>query len=199
MISVGEIPDTHVLPFETMTHTPDREIDWFQRRSDLNHNRLKNQFLMALANVLSVLDHEVDGNGFEERFCTKILPKWTQLNDEIRDLVHCVEEETAPSRWMAGWKRVRENKVDYEWLGELVDELWKTRHGIDALKKESVKSLDHAQVVYEQLTGLLHEGRFFPNSPEQTEKFKQAVIEFHDTCEEVSCCLSRFPTEAQSW
>lgn len=199
MISAEEILPTYVPPFDSMTQISDSEIDWFQRRSDLNHNRLKNQFLMALANVLSVLDHEVDGNGFEERFCTKVLPKWAQLNDEIRNLVHCVEEETAPSRWMAGWKRLRENKVDYEWLGELVDELWKTRHGIVALRQETVKCLDHTQAVYDQLIRLLQDGRFFPKSPEQIKQFKQAVIDFHDACEEVSDCLSRFPSEAQAW
>jgi hypothetical protein len=69
---------------------------WQRRRSELNHDWLKNRYLPALAKWINILDDYVEDYGFEKDFLELTLPQWEEHRLLVIALIESFEIEMSP-------------------------------------------------------------------------------------------------------
>ena len=69
---------------------------WQKRRSEFNHDWLKNRFIPALAKWLNLLDDRIEDLSFEHTFVETVLPQWEDHREEALALPRDFEQEMSP-------------------------------------------------------------------------------------------------------
>src|SRR4051812_27557431 len=111
--------------------------EWQERRSEFNHDWLKNQFLNRLNAFLERLR---SGNPDLEkllRFVLEDLPEWKSHEPEARWLIESVVREMSPRLFFDQSPLVRCDVGTKGWLPEIVHEIWLSRYPIRALQEQA--------------------------------------------------------------
>ena len=131
--------------------------EWQERRSEFNHDWLKNQFLNRLNAFLERLQDAKPDTERLVRFINDDLPKWEQHEPEARWLVNSVEKEMSPMRF---FKQAPLNRCDEEtkrWLPGVSHEIWLDRYPVRRLQ--------------------IHVRSLLARTSEQYQKVQKAVME----------------------
>ncbi len=169
---------------------------WQRRRSELNHDRLKNQFLPALAKWLNLLDDRLEDPAFERSFVRSVLPQWWRLRDEAVALADSCEAEMSPRRLVEAGPLRRAAAPTRAWLGPLAHALWLARYAVrgraDAVRDRAAA----AQAAYARLEEGLHEHA--PRcSAAGLRPLRPRFAEFRDRCRELARAIEAFPSEVK--
>jgi hypothetical protein len=167
---------------------------WQKDRADLNHDWLRNRFIVGLGNWLRILEGSVSDPDFEEGFLVDWLPEWERNQGNILCLIQRFEREMSPAVLfeMEPLSRVR---VEVRESGKrIVDSLWRLRYPIREWQSEAFERLAEANRLYAELGYVLSlkENRSsVADCRDLVEGFKQ----FRQACHELSEALSNFPHE----
>ncbi len=168
---------------------------WQKRRSDFNHDWLKNRYIPALAKWLNLLDDLIEDAASEAVFVTTVLSQWEDRRDEALALSRDFEVKMSPARLFdsVDWLRRR---GDEEWLRELVHELWLTRYPVRQWMADASANAVRADAAYQRLQAGLRECKEI-RSAVVLRHLRPQFAEFRDCCQSVAQAVGRFSSEVR--
>lgn len=172
---------------------------WQARRSQFNHDWLKNQYLTALDKFLNILDDRIEDDEAEANFIARILPLWRCKSGEVKSLIEDFEREMSPATLFAHPPLANLDAETREWLSDLTHELWLVRYAVrQKLVVEAFLTVKDADIAYESLCCALSE---YTDSitPSHTaaamRSFRPLFGQFRQGCFQVAQAIERFPSE----
>ncbi len=166
--------------------------EWQLRRSELNHQWLKNEFTRHLrAFVTRLLTPEADERRIAE-FAREDWPKFAAKREQIIDLLGSAEEALSPQRVFDQPPISRCPPETCAWLSRVVHSLWLARTPVRQQIHEAETELDSANLRYAELDLLVRNVDF--------ERLRSAVdsfVAFEEDVKRLSACLSRLPRGVQ--
>lgn len=175
-----------------MTH---RGIDssWQRRRSEFNHQWLKNRVLSALDATANVLRGAIEGDE-AMLLCDVVfvdLREWPRRHIEVARLLEDLEESMSPKVLFShppfdAWE------VDLRFpCEELVHEIWLHRYSISRLRDRAVEAVDRADDTYRALAAVVRApGRAF--DPEASRRlFCELTTQFRVVAASIDALPSR--------
>ena len=175
---------------------------WQSRRSQFNHDWLKNQYLTALDNFLNILDQRIEGDDESEAdFIARVLPTWQHKSVEVRSLIEGFEREMSPVTFFDLLPLVNFDAETREWLGDLTHELWLIRYAVRRqLVAQASLSVENADAAYESLCRALSK---YKNSDKRAPSYNAVEIrlfrplfgKFRQACFNVAQAIEQFPSE----
>ena len=162
---------------------------WQRRRSEFNHDWLKNRFLPALAKAVNVLDSVVEDELFEKEFPHFLSLQWCLHRGEAFTLAHNFRNEMSPAALL---NQEHFFSTSGEWLPELVDALWLSRNPVQMWIDETVNCAMAADAAYLKL-----EERFAENCNATLQVLKghePLLLQFQTSCQELAKAIERFPS-----
>ncbi len=161
--------------------------EWQRRRSQFNHDWLKNVYLPALAKWQRILDGDVEDEAFVPMFASELLPKWSEHVADVTALLSSYEACMSPRTLLSLAPLNHCPPADVGWLGGLVHALWLSRCRVEERVAIVHRSLT---LVCEAFAGLLLEspeadrptGRFLGASanPGAFQKFRAACTDLSE-------------------
>jgi hypothetical protein len=165
---------------------------WQKRRSDFNHDWLKNRYLPALAKWINILDESVEDPVFEKGFLTSVLPQWAKYGPEARPLAECFDIEMSPSILASSAPLVRHTESSRQWLSTLVHALWLSRYPIMRWKSDVIACVNSTDEAYGQLLELIQAQ---PNpSTFELRSWRLEFEEFQTRCLALAKCMEVIPS-----
>lgn len=125
--------------------------EWQRRRSEFNHDWLKNQFLNRLNAFLERLRRGHPDVEKLLRFVHEDLPEWRAHEAEARWLIESVETEMSPRRFFEYPPLNRCSEETKCWLPDVVHEIWLSRYPVRALQSQANDALSRVSHCYEML------------------------------------------------
>ena len=124
---------------------------WQRRRAAFNHDWLKNRFLTALPSFLNLLDHYLEDPDLERSFVATVLPQWETHRAEALTLGRDFLREMSPAVFFESSPLVQFDPETGQWLGALIDQLWRTRYPVQQWVDAVTKRVEEADESYETL------------------------------------------------
>lgn len=124
---------------------------WQERRSEFNHDWLKNQFLNRLNAFLERLR---GGNPDLEkllRFVQEDLPEWKTHEPEARWLIESVESEMSPQRFFDHSPLLHCDSETRRWLPGVMHDIWLSRYPVRELQERASAVLAQVNRQYTHL------------------------------------------------
>lgn len=124
---------------------------WQKRRSEFNHDWLKNRYLIALGAWLNLLDGELQDDSLERSFVSQVFPQWEQGAREALEIAEVFELEMSPRCLFGQLPLARCDEETRTWLGQLVHTIWMMRYKVPELVAEIITQVKRVDAVYNQL------------------------------------------------
>lgn len=170
--------------------------DWQLMRKRLNHDWLKNKFLVAHLNgfIARLSASNPDPVKFKE-FATQDWPTWSCHREELADLIKSAEAALSPRQLLDQLPLSACNSETKDFLCKLVHDLWLTRSSIRKKIANSEVALKEADAYYQGLNPLLKSTDnidlyLLRQSIEKFIKFDKAVMHLSD-------CIHQLPHNIQ--
>ncbi|RJP49276.1 MAG: hypothetical protein C4586_07660 [Anaerolineaceae bacterium] len=124
---------------------------WQQRRSEFNHDWLKNRFLNRLNAFIERLQTPSPDAQRLARFVAEDLPEWKSHEPEARWLIESVEQEMSPRCFFDYSPLSKCSEQTKSWLPDVVHEIWAKQYSVQSLQTEARKLLLKVNQQYELL------------------------------------------------
>jgi hypothetical protein len=167
-------------------------VDWQRRRSEFNHDWLKNRYLNNLDGFIANLEMKKPGESRLEVFLAEDWIQWKTHRDEARKLIASVETEMSPTVLFETDLLKYMNPEARDWVKPLTHYLWLNRCDIKNKISNCEKGLFKANSQYDKINRLLDE------SGRNMERLKNLLPEFkafRDICQAFSESISKLPSE----
>jgi hypothetical protein len=166
-----------------------RPTTWQKRRSDFNHQWLKNQFLSALDAADQVISGRIRAVAFLQELIDVDLPEWIERREDLNTLLGDFENEMSPQKLFENPPLSECEPLSKEILAELMHELWLVRYPIknwlnDAREKASDVDTNYGFLM--KTSPIDANGRICPEFAFIFEKFRSA-------CRALSKAIEKFP------
>lgn len=167
---------------------------WQQRRSQLNHDWLKNKYLPALEKLLNLLDDHLEDPEFERGFVSGHLPAWEQQRAEAVRLVEDFEPEMSPRLHLDRLPLSLHDEETRHWLANAVHSLWLARHPVRQWVVEARERANEVEAAYRQLREQL---QACPDtiSAASLRPLRALFDQFRRSCQNLARAFERFPCE----
>jgi hypothetical protein len=165
---------------------------WQQRRSELNHSELSNQFIVALDGQVAFLAGKSVDPIKIRVFVKEQLPRWPILRLGFVALLNAFEDEMSPRTLFGHLPLSRSHPRTRDWLMPLVDRLWRVRCSTKELLRDARDKLAATDTVYDAIQRKIDA----PGEAQSFEKFKAFrpdIERLASACREVSAALHQFP------
>jgi len=167
---------------------------WQQRRSQFNHDWLKNEFLNNLDGFIVMLQYEKPCDEHLATFIENDFLSWQQHFEEGKTVIDSFETEMTPATLLNKRPLSSADPSTREWMGWLVHNLWLCRYEV----KENISDLsdlyEKAGNLYKTIKTRLDETG---KSPEELKKLLPEFRDFRQICFEFSKKLSTLPSEVK--
>lgn len=170
-----------------MMNSTSPSSEWEKRRSDFNHDFMKNFFLMALSRWLRLLEGETDDPHLERTFLVSVLPAWKSARAQLNALLSDMEFNLSPARSFEMLPLSRCDDSTKSWLPSLVHELWLVRNSIRKQLENARRAVQDADTSYKEIRKSLRNDTSLAELANSYGKFKQ----FRDKCNTVAQCVER--------
>jgi hypothetical protein len=163
---------------------------WQLRRSEFNHQWLKNRFLSSLDTIGNVLSGRIRSDGYIADFLRDDLTEWPSRSLEARSLLESFDTEMAPSvlfdaEPLDGWEIETRDAA-----AKVIDELWQRRYSGSQLVADGLLRLEDVDAQYDSLAEYAGgEPRLF-----ETHEFRQAFQEFRMACRDLARAIEKLPS-----
>jgi hypothetical protein len=167
---------------------------WQSRRSEFNHDWLKNQYMPALAACLNLLDGRLEDRELEETFVAVVLPQWESHREEALMLARDFDLVMSPRSLFDSIPLSRCDGDTKQWLGDWVHSRWLARRPVEqwvADASEAVRLVDSA---YQQLQEVLEQCDD-TGSAKELRRFREQFSDLRDKCQQLADAISKFPRE----
>lgn len=168
------------------------EPAWSSRRSALNHDWLKNVYLVSLGAWVNVLDEAVEDPVFEREFFAKRFVMWETRNDEAHALIESFEDEMSPRLLLARWPFSPSSRGRLGWVGSVIHACWYARFDVTVLVSTARVRLAAADGIYREIKAAVDPTR---SSAEELRPLRDRFAAFATACAELSAAISRFPSD----
>jgi hypothetical protein len=170
-------------------------LSWQKRRSEFNHDWMKNRYLQALRSWLRLLSNNKVSDKITERtFIADTFPQWKIHYDEAIALANDFETEMSPKILFKEPPLTRCDDDTKYWLGELVHALWVDKYSVKALTSNTIELIAKTNQAYNILQTALQTCADTKNI-EALRCFKPLFDEFCKYCESLSGAIEKFPSE----
>jgi hypothetical protein len=163
--------------------------DWQRRRSDFNHQWLKNRLLSALDTADHVIRGRLRGSAYLQELLDVDLPEWQERQKELDMLLEDFETEMSPRRLFDSPPLSACEPRTRELLAELLDELWRARYPVSVWLQGARKAASEVSAHYKLLRDLApvdSNGRVLP-------EFAVRFEEFRSACRALSEAIEKLP------
>ena len=142
MLVVLLMPSVHLqrnLPIQA----PDKmEKEFVHRRSEFNHDWLKNKYINSLLAFISTLESQNPDSVLVDHFCTSRFFEWERKRQEAKEIIRLAEEQCSPLSLFLRPPLKAVNAQTMTWLPELAHNLWQGRTRLN----EAYENADRAFV-----------------------------------------------------
>jgi len=169
--------------------------DWQRRRSELNHDWLKNKFLRHLSAFLKRLSRAHRDTPRVAEFVKQDLEEWESKRREFQLLLEAFESEMSPRNLFGIPPLARMDPATRQWLGDLVHDLWLARWPVRHRLQRGREALAEADEAYSAVHASLRDAeqrRAGLGQPETEE-----MLEFRNRCLKLADVLGEFPSVIQ--
>jgi hypothetical protein len=170
---------------------------WQRRRTDFNHDWLKNRYVQALGRWLRVLDDQVDDPIMEQSFVRRVLPEWEVRAANALALARSYESEMSPSSLFGLPPLSGCRDSTRAWLRPLVHELWASKYRVRGTIECAVAALEQAQESYDGIQAEL-EAVGTAATLQSLRGMRPLFQEFRDRCQRVGEAFSMFLSEVRT-
>lgn len=160
--------------------------NWQLKRSEFNHDWLKNRFLNRLNAFLERLRSGKPDAEKLSRFVREDLPEWSDHEREARWLIDSLEHELSPMRFFDQPPLSRCDSETKKWLPTVVHELWLSRYPVRELREKAADTLAKVNGQYAKLSSVLKKSTSASGSglvalEHEFSKLSRLCVELHDT------------------
>jgi len=166
---------------------------WQKRRSEFNHDWLKNRYLPALAKWINILDDRVEDQEFQREFPRTILNQWLEYGPQGHLLAERFESEMSPRVLLERYPLSRLPGPTRDWLGPLVHELWLSRYPVRQWVADTVAASDAVNTAY----GLLRDSIASKanSTVEELRPLRSTFTRFQRLCQGLARTIEEFPSK----
>lgn len=171
---------------------------WETSRAALNHDWLKNRFVLRTKSLVVRLQGTSGGSQPVHDYLDEVLSQWPAKRGELVDLVARFEQEMSPRKIVDDWLYRIEAPDHYVWLADLVHLLWLRRCGAEGMRVDAEAAVDRVERAYQAVSQWRD-----PAKRGDDDIFTRLGQEIHlfadlrDAGIELSEELSRFPHEVK--
>jgi len=169
---------------------------WQKRRSVFNHDWLKNQYMVALAKYLNLLEGKIEDRDFEGSFVQSVLPEWELHSREATALAKDFEREMSPRVMFDRYPLSLCDEHTKQWLGNLLHVLWLTRYPVRCWVADAAECAAEAEIAYSQLQESLRSCQDIRSS-DALRGYRDKFIDFRARCQDLAKALEKFPSEVR--
>jgi hypothetical protein len=166
---------------------------WQKRRSEFNHDWLKNRYLPALAKWINILDNRVEDQEFQKEFPRTILNQWLEYGPEAYLLAKRFECEMSPRVLLERYPLSRLPGSTRDWLGPLVHELWLSRYPVRQWVADTVAAVCAANAAYETLRDSIASKE--NSTVEELRSLRGTFTRFQGLCQGLARTIEEFPSK----
>ena len=164
---------------------------WQKRRSEFNHDWLKNRYLPALAKWINILDDRVDDPEFQRRFPKTILNQWREYGPQARLLAETFETDMSPRILLESCPLSDLPLATREWLGQTIHALWLSRYPVRQWIAETVAAADAANSCYLGLREAIDSKA--PSTLPELRSLRPAFASFQGLCQALARMVELLP------
>jgi hypothetical protein len=170
------------------------ETDWQSQRNRINHDWLKNKFLLALGKLINVLDDRIEDDDFVRGFVANGLVAWEQEYPSVLSLINGFQDRMSP-RVLFARPPLSRCAQDQMWLPVVVDAMWWNRVGVDELAKSARDCAVKADAAYGRLILLINNEQppVEHLSAVPLRNYREEVFSFRDACSQLAKAIEKFP------
>jgi hypothetical protein len=167
-------------------------VDWQRRRSEFNHDWLKNRYLNNLDGFIANLEMKKPDETLLMIFMEEDWIQWKTHEENARLLIDSFEKEMSPDVLFETGILKGMNPEAREWLKPLTHYLWLERHDIKNKISNCQEWLLKVNAQYDKMNRMLNEtGRNMKQLKNLLPEFKA----FRDICQAFSESISKLPSE----
>ncbi len=166
--------------------------EWQLRRSELNHQWLKNELIRHLRAFVARLEATDPDEKRIAEFAREDWPKFAARREEIIDLLVSAEQALSPQRLFEQTPLSRFEPGMRAWLSRLVHDLWLARTPVKQQICAAGVALDSATRLYMELDALVVSAE-----PEVLRPALESLVAFEGDVMRLSACLSQLPRKVQ--
>jgi hypothetical protein len=165
------------------------QTDWQRRRSDFNHQWLKNRFLSALDAAEQVIQGRIRAAAYWQEFLEIDLHEWQERREDLQTLLVEFEAEMSP-RQLFDYSPLSDcESPAMAVLAELMHELWLARYPVKTWLEKAKTASSKVNTHFERL-------RKIPPVDDAGKAQPEFVSEFEDfraACRNLSKAIEKFP------
>lgn len=167
-------------------------LDWQRRRSEFNHDWLKNRYLNNLDGFIANLEMKKPDETRLMIFLDEDLHQWKTKEEEARLLMDSFEKEMSPTVLFETGILKRMDAESQEWIKPLTHHYWLENHNIKNKISNCEKCFLKVTAQYDKINSMLNEkGRNIEYLKNLLPEFKA----FRDACLAFSQSISKFPSK----
>lgn len=163
--------------------------DWQRRRSDFNHQWLKNRLLSALDTADHVIRGRVHGTGYLQELIEVDMPEWKERRDDLGALLRDFVVQMSPRQMFNFPPLANLEPTARELFSELMHELWLVRHPVAEWVEGAKTASSEVNKHYERLVKIAPLDAKGKVRPEFATEFEQ----FRSACRALSKAIEKFP------
>lgn len=164
---------------------------WQAKRTKLNHDWLKNDFLRRLRAFVSRVEDGAQDAARLEEFACKHWPEWRRHSHLIRDMLIDGEECLSPRQYFACLPLSACPAEVKSWLPNLIHALWLVRTDIRRHNAEAQCSLNRAEALFDELSPILQHAS--QNLTSDLAKSVGQLREFEAAAKQLGESIGRLP------
>lgn len=180
-----------------MTARKSKTPAWEISRAALNHDWLKNRFVVRTNSLLARLNAASENAQPVHEYLDEVLSQWPVKRAELTVLLTRFERDMSPRKIVEGWVRRSEAPGWYAWLAEAVHLLWLRRCGVDRMKTAAVCAVEDLEGAYQAVSRWCDPAERGPGILVRMRDDVELFVRLRDAGIELSETLSRFPHEVQ--
>jgi hypothetical protein len=174
----------------------DADGAWKAARNRLNHDWLKNKFLMTLEKAIKIANGKAEDGEFVERFVESSLQEFELEIRKAKILIGSFENSMSP-RNLLDREPLRHLDLRHRhWLGQVVHMCWLTRLNVDGLVRTANSRLEETVERCKKLDSCfkrMHDAGIRTG----LEFCLYELVAFRDACQEFGNVMSRFPSRIE--
>ncbi len=163
--------------------------DWQRRRSDFNHQWLKNRFLSALDAAAQVISGRIRAAACLQELVDVDLTEWQERLEDLNSLLADFEHEMSPQRLFDIPPLSECKSPGREVLADLMHDLWLSRYPIAEWIESAKRAASEVNTHYERLRKIAPLDAGGGARQEFSAEFEQ----FRSACRALSKAVEKFP------
>lgn len=169
------------------------DLTWQQRRSNFNHNWLKNKFIVKLQAGINLIEGCIEDPAFEQVFVADLFLLWQSNKGKIIDIINSFETEMSPNCYFENSPINKLDNKSKQWLALIVHQMWYTREDISTLTNSTLTAFKQADMEYKYLKNQLENHQVDCTLVAQLNPYCLLFKQWRDACQELSWEISQFP------